>query len=507
MTSLSNLRGRGSPSLQARLMITIIGVVALILSIIGLATAAILGGILQENLNAKVTTAQQQVGRAFAQLPLAVALSDVTATDLLEQGRQQPGTVLVLRTAQVTGAFISDDARVVSLTPDQVAGIIDSASTAEQGSVAVEGLGEYRIGVFQFGAVVGVVGLPLSDVNATIRTMLTTVLLVTTVGLLTLAVVIAIVIRASLRPLRSVAEIATRVSALPLGEGEVSIAERVPPDESDENTEIGQVGAALNTLLDHVDASLHVRQLNEERMRRFVADASHELRTPLASIRGYSELSLRALRHGSAPGVVEDTQSSLERIQVQSLRMSALIEDLLLLTRIDEGQEIVFATVDLTQLAVEAVHDARPAARDHQWQLEIGSEPIVVAGDASRLHQVVANLLANAAAHTPESTTVTVSLSRDAGDAVLRVRDDGPGVDPAVADELFERFSRGDRSRARHTGGSGLGLSIARAIVLAHNGTLTVRSRPGDTVFEMRIPARPHDPDHSDDQPVDVVRR
>ncbi|WP_354002891.1 sensor histidine kinase [Microbacterium elymi] len=309
-----------------------------------------------------------------------------------------------------------------------------------------------------------------------------------------LAAAIAVVIRRGLRPLRAVADTATRVASVPMAEGDVSIAERVPADQVDERTEIGRVGAALNTLLDHVSTSLQARQHNEERMRSFVADASHELRTPLASIRGYSELSLRD------PDLTDGTSQALERIQAQSLRMTALVEDLLLLARLDEGQELVFDTVDLTRLAVEAVGDARPAGPDHHWRVEVTEDPVIVAGDTARLHQVAANLLANARTHTPAGSEVTTTVLRDGADAVLRVHDDGPGIDPSVASELFERFARADRSRARKTGGTGLGLSIVRAIVAAHHGTITAHSVPGDTTFEVRIPARPDDPSAIADQ-------
>jgi two-component system OmpR family sensor kinase len=286
-----------------------------------------------------------------------------------------------------------------------------------------------------------------------------------------------------------------------MDQGDVSITERVPADQVDDHTEIGQVGAALNTLLDRVDASLSARQRNEELMRRFVADASHELRTPLASIRGFSELSLRAMRQAHddesrqrTAMAVETTEQSLERIQAQSIRMTTLVEDLLLLARLDEGQELVYGTVDLTRLAVEAVGDARPAGPDHVWKIDVDDHPVELAGDAARLHQVVANLLANARTHTPAGSEVCVSVRREGEDAVLRVHDDGPGVDPAVAAQLFERFARADRSRDRKTGGTGLGLSIARAIVEAHRGSISVHSAPGDTTFEVRLPAKPLDP-------------
>ena len=278
----------------------------------------------------------------------------------------------------------------------------------------------------------------------------------------------------------------------------------MPAGEADASDEIGRVGAALNTLLDHIDTSLAARQRNEERMRAFVADASHELRTPLAAIRGYSELSLRALSQAQSAGTQvtktqlvassAQSQQGLERIQAASLRMTTLVEDLLLLARLDEGKELVYGAVDLTRVVVDAMTDAQVAGPDHEWIIDVPEEPVVVAGDATRLHQVIANLLTNARVHTPEGVHVTASVAVQEGVAVLRVADDGPGIDPAVADELFERFSRADASRARQTGGTGLGLSIAKAIVTAHHGTITVASEPGSTVFEVRLPARPADP-------------
>ena len=481
-------------------MTAIIGMVSLILVIVALAASALLGNVLQENLNANLRESVQQTAQGMIRLQFPPSPVPIAAYDVLENGPRAPGTLLVLQAPDVTvtGAYVTDGGGVEELTSEQLSAVLDSAASADDPDVSIEGLGDYRVSVWRAQDYVGIAGLPLSDVQATITQILTTVLLVTAGGLLVLAAVIAVVIRASLAPLRAVADTATRVAAIPLSAGAVSISERVPEQQTDEETEIGRVGHALNTLLDHVDSSLDERQRNEERMRRFVADASHELRTPLASIRGYSELSLRALRQGQSQEqgqvVTDTTESALERIQAQSLRMTALVEDLLLLARLDEGQELVYGTVDLSKLAIEAVADARPAGPDHTWVLDLDEEPVIVAGDASRLHQVAGNLLANARTHTPAGTEVIVSVAREGSDAVLRVHDDGPGVDPAVADELFERFSRADRSRARQTGGTGLGLSIGKAIVDAHGGTLTVRSAPGDTSFEIRLPGRPADP-------------
>lgn len=472
-------------------MLTVIGIVSAILIVLAVAMSTLLGSLLQENLDARLQNAAQSVARDIG-LPRLPA-QDLDAYEVLSEGRQQEGFLLVIASPSGTsGAYVGADGTVEEMSSDDVDALTSSIDARGYSTVEVAGLGEYRVVPFTTGASVAVAGLPTSEVRSTLADLLVTVGLVTAGGLLLLGAATAVVIRVGLRPLRTVADTATRVAAMPMDQGEVTIAERVPEDEVDDRTEIGRVGAALNTLLDHVDHSLDARQQNEERMRRFVADASHELRTPLASIRGYSELSLRALAQ-SPESAGETTSSSLERIQAQSLRMTTLVEDLLLLARLDEGRELVYGRVDLTQLVVEAVGDARPAGPDHAWALDVTEAPIAVTGDATRLHQVVANLLTNARTHTPAGTTVTVTLRRDGDAAEVAVHDDGPGIDPDLVDEIFERFSRGDRSRARKTGGTGLGLSIAQAIVAAHEGTLTVRSSPGDTTFSLRLPVRDED--------------
>jgi two-component system OmpR family sensor kinase len=462
----------------------IIGMVALILAIVGLSTGVILSQVLQENLTAQAQAQAREVPYG----------PNSTAPEVLSSGPYSDGTVLVMQTpgGGVSGAVV-DGNTVRALDQDEIVDIVGSVrdsivADAESDSVDIPSLGMYRVASIPGPNGAVVLGLPLTEVTATIGQILTTVALVTVGGLLVLSSIIAVVVRVGLRPLRAVADTATRVASVRMDSGDVTISERVPDEQTDDHTEIGQVGTALNTLLDHVEQGLAARQRNEELMRRFVADASHELRTPLASIRGYSELSLRDR------SLSENSQQALERIQAQSLRMTALVEDLLLLARLDEGQELVYGSVDLTRLAVEAVGDARPAGPDHRWVVDVDDEPVLLAGDTSRLHQVVANLLANARTHTPHGTEITVSVHREGAEAVLRVHDDGPGIDPSVADQLFERFSRADRSRDRKTGGTGLGLSIARAIVQAHGGSLTVRSVPGDTTFEMRLPAKPSDP-------------
>lgn len=293
----------------------------------------------------------------------------------------------------------------------------------------------------------------------------------------------ALLVRRTLRPLRRVAATATRVSELPLDRGEVTLPVRVPGADTDTRTEVGQVGSALNRMLGHVAAALAARQASETRVRQFVADASHELRTPLAAIRGYAEVARRGRNQ-----VPPDVAHALRRVESESTRMTGLVEDLLLLARLDSGRPLAVAPVDLSALVVDAVSDAHVAGPEHRWQLDLPEQQIAVPGDAARLHQVVANLLTNARVHTPAGTTVTTNLAVESDAAVLRVADDGPGIPVELQPEVFERFARADSSRSRSQGSTGLGLAIVAAVVDAHHGTVSVRSRPGRTVFTVRLP-------------------
>jgi two-component system OmpR family sensor kinase len=289
----------------------------------------------------------------------------------------------------------------------------------------------------------------------------------------------AVVVRRELRPLERVAATAARVSALQLDRGEVSLVERVP--DVDPRTEVGQVGSALNHMLDHVRSALEARHDSEVQLRQFVADASHELRTPLAAIRGYAELSRRGV-------LTPETEYSLARISSQAERMTTLVEDLLLLARLDAGRPLEQGEVDLTRLVVDAVSDAYAAGPTHRWQLDVPDEPVTVPGDGSRLAQVLANLLANARAHTPPGTRVVVGLAVGPAYADLSVVDEGPGIAPELLPHVFERFARGSSSRSRQNGSTGLGLAIVHAVVTAHLGSVGVASGPGRTVFTVHLP-------------------
>jgi two-component system OmpR family sensor kinase len=257
---------------------------------------------------------------------------------------------------------------------------------------------------------------------------------------------------------------------------------RVPESDANPSTEVGQLGSALNRMLDHIVAALSARQASETRVRQFVADASHELRTPLAAIRGYTELTQRMGDDREA------VAHAMSRVASETERITRLVEDLLLLARLDSGRPLEREPVDLSRVAVDAVSDAHVAGPDHQWELDLPEEPVVVTGDAARLHQVLTNLLANARIHTSAGTVVTTRLSTEPTQSVLQVIDNGPGIPAALQSEVFERFARGDTSRSRKGGSTGLGLAIVSAVVKAHNGTITVDSAPGRTEFTVRLP-------------------
>ncbi|BAJ74422.1 signal transduction histidine kinase [Microbacterium testaceum StLB037] len=384
-----------------------------------------------------------------------------------------------------TSSYTRSDGTQVQLTEDQVARLRADVSTDRTPtSIDLGGdLGSFRVAAADVDGTTVFAGSSQADVSAT-TSALTVILLAVSAATLLIAVFgLSFFVRRSLRPLDRVADVAQRVSTLSLSQGSVDIPDRVAPTDTDPSTEVGRVGSSLNDLLGHVQSSLAARHHSEEQLRRFIADASHELRTPLASIRGYAQLSL-----GEDAPMTPTQARSFDRIESEAQRMASLVDDLLLLARLDAGQPLRRDEVELTLLAVDAVSDAHAADATHEWRLDVTDDLISVTGDENRLRQVVANLLRNASTHTPAGTTVTLSLGREGSEAVLRVTDTGPGIDPGVAGRLFDRFARADDARNRDAGSTGLGLSIAEAITAAHGGTISVESAPGRTVFEVRLP-------------------
>jgi two-component system, OmpR family, sensor kinase len=269
-----------------------------------------------------------------------------------------------------------------------------------------------------------------------------------------------------------------------IGSGELN--QRVAP--ADPNTELGRVGHSVNMMLTRLEHAFNEQRASENRLRRFIADASHELRTPLASIRGYAELFRRGA--SSRP---EDLALAMRRIESEATRMGVLVDELLLLARLDSGRPLERAIVDLSALIQDAARDSQAA--DPRWPIETAvddaAEPVRVIGDADRLRQVLANLLSNVRAHTPPGTRATIRACREDGRVVLEVADEGPGLTERQRKLVFERFYRADSSRGRGEGtaGSGLGLSIVQSVAEAHGGTAEARSRPGGgAVFTLRLP-------------------
>jgi two-component system, OmpR family, sensor kinase len=329
-----------------------------------------------------------------------------------------------------------------------------------------------------------IVAVPLREVDQTMGRLRLIEALVSVGVLLGLGLISWWLVRRGLRPLE---EMGVTAGAIAAGD----LSRRVP--EEDPRTEVGQLGLALNAMLAQIEAAFEERRASEARLRRFVADASHELRTPLTSIRGYAEL----FRRG-ADSRPEDLAKSMRRIEAEAARMGILVDDLLLLARLDQGRPLEREPVDLGLVARDAAESARAIDRDREITVEVDGSPSVL-GDEGRLRQVVDNLLDNARVHTPPGSPVDVRVERRGDDVLLSVRDQGPGLPPEVAARVFERFYRGDPARSRVTGAAGLGLSIVAAIVEAHGGAVSVSTPDGSgAVFEVKLPAlqdRPPDPD------------
>mgnify|MGYP000995525721 FL=1 len=573
-------------SLRARLVAGVLGLVLITSALVGAFSTLALRHTLMERLDEKLVAASD---RAAARRHEAAGKStgddscradrpdDSGGADKpdrpvpagLDAPGQSTGTLTIISSGAagsptVAAGYIDSGGLYQSLSEAETRALLSLEPTGEPVTVTISSLGDYRVVASRdskSGDLV-VTGLSMAGDNALVRTQLLIEIMIALLGATAAALAGRAMVRSSLAPLERVAATAERVASQPLASGEVRIRERVADADLDSSQEVGQVGAALNTLLGHVEEALSARQRSETQVRQFVADASHELRTPLASIRGYTEL---IAREGAGAALPEEATHALERVHSESVRMTGLVEDLLLLARLDAGRELRREEVDLLGVLLDTVADARAAGPDHVWELDLsalgspdgeggaedddgaegadggdgaddaGGEPPLVVGDEARLRQVLVNLLANARVHTPAGSHVITTLSRRtapvASDApngsgerergsrdvssggaaaaaappeeelVITIADDGPGIEAAVRGRLFERFARGDASRERRTGSTGLGMSIALAIVVSHGGTLTVDSicagedpvhpQAHGTIFTVALPAAP----------------
>lgn len=468
-------------SLTSRLVVTAVALVAVVSLLIGAVTTIGMRAWLMDRLDDDVRGAVSRTaggpGIGIGNRPPAVPEGDE------DGGRRffgQPGLLGVFSTDSGDVGFVVSERGEFTPLDDATIDALRSAVDGRAGTIEVPGHGSYRVMAARTDAGGEVLaGLPTDDVDAATLSLVRWEVALALLGILAAALAGTAVVRRQLRPLTEVAATAHAVSELPLDEGEIGVTERVPERLTDPRTEAGQVGLALNQLLAHVESSLSARHRSEQQVRQFVADASHELRTPLTTIAGYTEL---ARRQGDA-----DTAAvALAKVQEEAGRMTALVEDLLLLARLDAGRPLEAEPVDLTRLLLEAVDDARVVSPDHRWRIALpdDGEPIVVTGDGHRLHQVVTNLLGNARKYTPPGTVITVTARPDGFD----VHDDGPGFPADLVGTAFERFTRGDPSRHR-SDGVGLGLALVQAIVGAHGGHVTLASVPGDTVVGVRLTA------------------
>ncbi len=504
-------------TLRTRLVVSAVSLIAVVAAVIGSVTAIAFHSYMYGKLDDQLHSVVERAGRPPGPLPLPETLREAGPLGFVGGGGQPLGTfgALVDGDGDITASKVVEDSGLRAqesakpLTAEQRSALEAAVPETGEGarSVDLPGLGGYRVEATTTAEGYTVlVGIPSAEVSGALTTLIVVEICVTAAGLIAASIAGTVLVGVALRPLRRVAATATRVSELPLHSGEVALLERVPDAEADPRTEVGQVGAALNRMLGHVGSALAARQESETRVRQFVADASHELRTPLASIRGYAELTRRAGGGGAGQEPDPVTRHALGRIESEADRMTGLVEDLLLLARLDAGRPLSYGSIDLLPLVVDAVSDARAADRRgtdaggrHHWRLELpdAAEPVTVRADPERLQQVLVNLLANARTHTPPGTTVTVSVqppARGAGPVTLEVRDDGPGIPVELLPHVFERFARGDASRARGadgggaTGSTGLGLAIVQAVVAAHGGRVAVESGPGRTVFAVELP-------------------
>lgn len=516
------------PSLRWR----IVAAVALLLVatnvVVGAVTVVAFRGYLVDRLDAELSTAANRTpgGRDGAEAPTGPppgsSSSDRPDPDNAFIGApgQSAGTVvaIVRDGVVVLGGYTDSDGDQHGLSSAQRKTLTAVDSGAEPTTIDLGSLGTYRVQAIGDDGDVFVTALPLGDLDAAIARLLLVIGIVTVLGLVVAAWALALLVRRSLRPLERVAAVASGVTALDLERGDTDIPARVADADLTANREVGQVGTALNRLLGHVARALTVRRDAEAGMRTFVADASHELRTPIATVRAYAELSERT-------SDLDTVHRNVDRIGREAVRMGDLVDELLLLARLDASalaagapvSPLVHEPVDLTSIVVEATMDARATAPGHRWTLQIVDDhPLTVTGDAEQLRRVVTNLLANARTHTPAGTAVVVSLQSVPGSAsasasasdgtVVRfvVANDGPPIPAESLPTLFDRFTRGEASRSREHGTSGLGLAIVRAVVVAHGGSVRVASEPGRTAFTVDLPASAEGADADADSDADA---
>ncbi len=494
MTRERNTASRALPrwlphSLRRQLLLGVLAVVSVVLVTVGIVSVLSLRGYVAAMSDADVAQSLDALSNSYSKYRNGEHSAQPISQAMLEFTDQTPGNVIaVLRDGLVIGSAVFSEAEARPAPPDVVRAIeAQPWPDAPPQTEKLGSLGSYRVDSRVDGPDLLVVGVSLARANQIIaRKNITTTALVAAALAVTAGLTIWVV-GYTLRPLRRLAATAAEVAAMPLTDDDQRISVRVRPKDTDPSNEVGIVGHTLNRLLDNVDSALAHRADSDLRMRQFITDASHELRTPLAAIQGYAELTRQ-----DSSALPPTTEYALARIESEAQRMALLVDELLLLSRLGEGQDLQTQDVDLADLVTNAVNDTAVAAPTHHWVKDLPDEPVWVRGDHARLHQLVSNLLSNARVHTPPGVTVTTGITcrrngTEAPYAELTVADDGPGIDADLVPRLFERFARADSSRSNGSG-IGLGLAIVSSIVKAHHGSVTAESADGRTVFRVRLP-------------------
>ena len=466
-------------SLRGRLLIGVMSLVVVGLLISNVATYLTL----QSSLLSRVD--QQLVARST----VITAVNVLTSPDCQLRG---PGSTTNFPAGTVT-ELIGPDGRVLAACHVQQFGSITSTATpvlprslpatptdTPTQPVSVLGKGGvdlYRITYWSensFPGDVVVFAVPLTETQFTLGQVLLLELAISAAVVVATAILAFLIIRISLRPLERMGGVAAQIAA-------GDLTRRIEP--ATPQTEIGRLGLALNGMLSQIEAAFTERTASNNRLRRVIADASHELRTPLTSIRGYAEM----LRRGAAESPA-DSESARRRIEQEAIRMTGLVDDLLVLARLDQGRPLAKDEVDLSAIANDAVADARVVAPQREISLSANGR-VVVTGDDTRLRQVMGNLMRNALVHTPQQTPIEVAVATDDGLGRMSVADHGPGLAEGDVGRIFEPFYRADPSRSRDSGGAGLGLSIVSAVVTAHGGHVKVtKTEGGGATFEVELP-------------------
>ena len=461
-------------SLRGRLLIGVISLVVIGLLVSDVATYGLLQSSLISRVDAQLMSGHNEAVGALGGLGRGPAQASQFPTGTVVERLGSDGSIL---DAKVTTTFGATPSSARPVLPKTLANAgMDIASSP----ITVEGTGgvaRFRMTDWpenSFGGEFVVLAIPLTDVQSTLSQLLQLEILIA-VGVVTATALLAmLIIQVGLRPLQKMGGVAADIAA-------GDLTKRVEP--ATPTTEIGRLGLALNGMLSQIEAAFAERTESNNRLRRFIADASHELRTPLTSIRGYSEM----LRRGANESP-SDAELARRRIEEESVRMSTLVDDMLLIARLDQGRPLERKPVDLQTIATDAAADARAVAPQRQITLTAPG-PVVVEGDDLRLRQVVGNLVRNALVHTPQQTAVEIAVSTENGTGRMSVVDHGPGLQAKEMERIFEPFYRADPSRSRDSGGAGLGLSIVSAVVGAHGGTVNVTETSGGGVtFEVELP-------------------